>query len=231
MLKSLRLLHSHSSISCLVATSWACLSFVLLLLSDWRRNRVSLASIPAAVAGLAVWPISPRSYVSRQPMSIPSSRGKISRDSCLHDARNSLCSPGNVSEGHLARARSPPALENSKNVASSSCGSRPIGAGKIEGQRRSETGTARFQFLSCQEKERFVSYMRNLFSKHLRNQISELHFRKLPDSADFQFVKVNFKTQVCSYSGCLTIEISMAQRIAFGQISGRLARFHRFFNA
>ena len=64
---------------------------------------------------------------------------------------------------------------------------------KIEGQRRSETGTARFHSLSCQEKERFVSYMRNLFSKHLRNQISELHFRKLPDSADFQFVKVNLQ--------------------------------------
>ena len=56
LLKTLRLLHSHSSISCLVATSCACLGIVLLFLLDWRRNRGSLASIPAAVAGLAERP-------------------------------------------------------------------------------------------------------------------------------------------------------------------------------
>ena len=59
--KTLRLLHIHSSIPCLVATSWACLSVVLLFLTDWRRNQGSPASIPAAVAGLAEWPNSPRS--------------------------------------------------------------------------------------------------------------------------------------------------------------------------
>ena len=62
MLKTLRLLHSHSSISCLVATSTTTtLSVVLLFLTDWRRNGRSPASIPAAVAGLAEWPNSPRS--------------------------------------------------------------------------------------------------------------------------------------------------------------------------
>ena len=38
VLKTVRLLHGHSSISCLVATSWACLSVVPLFLTDWRRD-------------------------------------------------------------------------------------------------------------------------------------------------------------------------------------------------
>ena len=50
---NLRWLHGHSSISCLVATSWACVSVVLHFLTDWRRNQGSPASIPATVAGLA----------------------------------------------------------------------------------------------------------------------------------------------------------------------------------
>ena len=43
VLKTVRLLHSHSSISCLVATSWASLSVVPLILTDWRRNQGSPA--------------------------------------------------------------------------------------------------------------------------------------------------------------------------------------------
>ena len=38
-----------------------------------------------------------------------------------------------------------------------------------------------------------------------RNQISELHCHKFPDSIDFQCWKVNFKTEVCSDSGCFTM--------------------------
>ena len=63
VLKTLLLLHSHSSISCLVATSWACQTVSLLFLTDWRQNEVSPASIPAAVAGLVQWPNSLRSRV------------------------------------------------------------------------------------------------------------------------------------------------------------------------
>ena len=63
VLKTVHLLHSHSSTSCLVATPCASLSVVLLFLTDWRRNRGSPASIPAAVAGLAEWLNSPRSQV------------------------------------------------------------------------------------------------------------------------------------------------------------------------
>ena len=63
VLKTLLLPHSHSSISCLVATSWACLSVILFFLTDRRRNRGSPASIPVAVAGLVQWPNSLRSQV------------------------------------------------------------------------------------------------------------------------------------------------------------------------
>ena len=62
VLKTLSLLHSHSSISCLVATSGACFRVVLLVLTDWRRNRGSTASIPPAVAGLVEWLNSRRSH-------------------------------------------------------------------------------------------------------------------------------------------------------------------------
>ena len=40
-----------------------------------------------------------------------------------------------------------------------------------------------------------------------RNQISDLHFVKFPDSSDSQCRKTNFKTEVCSYSGSPTIAI------------------------
>ena len=52
--KTLRLLYSRSTVSRFVASSWACLN-VLLLLTDWRRNHKSPASILVAVAGLAEW--------------------------------------------------------------------------------------------------------------------------------------------------------------------------------
>ena len=101
MSKSLRLLHGHSSISCLVEPSWACLSFVLLFQTDWRRNRVPLASIPAAVVCLAVWPISPRSQVvslgtwsrspaNNTPINFPSRRNSFSTD--FKDAPTSAAS-------------------------------------------------------------------------------------------------------------------------------------------
>ena len=41
--------------------------------------------------------------------------------------------------------------------------------------------------------------------KNRRNQISDLHFDKFLDTSDFQCWKTNFKTEVCSCSGCPTI--------------------------
>ena len=89
--KTVRLLHSHSSISCRVASSWACLSVVLLFVTDWRQNKVSLASIPAAVASLVEWPNSLRSQVmspttlieissQHTPINFPSRRNIFSTD-------------------------------------------------------------------------------------------------------------------------------------------------------
>ena len=72
--KTVRLLHSHSSFSCLVATSWACLSVVLLFLTDWRRDRGSLASIPAAPAGLVEWLNSHRSQLVLNKRELPISK-------------------------------------------------------------------------------------------------------------------------------------------------------------
>ena len=63
-----------------------------------------------------------------QPLIIPSLRGVPSRDSALPlDTRNSMDTSGNVFESLLAREGPSSALfDNSKNLASSSCG---VGSG------------------------------------------------------------------------------------------------------
>ena len=73
------------------------------------------------------------SNVPSQPMGIPSPRGTTSRDSCLQpDTRNSLGASGHVFEGLLAPGEPSSALfGNSKNLASSSCRSKPTDTGKI----------------------------------------------------------------------------------------------------
>ena len=43
--------------------------------------------------------------------------------------------------------------------------------------------------------------------KNPRNQISELHFDKFPDLVDSQCWKTNFKTEVCSFSGCPAVAV------------------------
>ena len=40
-----------------------------------------------------------------------------------------------------------------------------------------------------------------------RNQILDLHFDKFPDTSDFQYLHINFKTEVCSCSGCRTVSM------------------------
>ena len=63
------------------------------------------------------------SHVPRQPVNIPSPRGVLSGHSGLPDTLNSMGSSGNVLQSPLAREGPSSALfENSKNVASSSCG-------------------------------------------------------------------------------------------------------------
>ena len=73
------------------------------------------------------------SHVPSQPMSIPSPRRMVSRDSCCQpDTRNSWSITGHVLEGLRARGEPSSAFfENSKNLASSSCRLKPIDTGKI----------------------------------------------------------------------------------------------------
>ena len=62
-----------------------------------------------------------------------------------------------------------------------------------------------------------MSRRRNLFSKlHSgipRNQISELHFYKFPGTAGFQCWKADFKTEVCSCSGCPTLAMLWTKEV------------------
>ena len=67
------------------------------------------------------------SHVPTEPLAIPSTRSTHCRHSGLPPyTRNSTGTPGNVFESLLAREVSPSVLlENSRNLASSSCGLRP----------------------------------------------------------------------------------------------------------
>ena len=82
--KTVRLLHCHSTISCLVVTSWTCLSVVLLFLTDRRQNRVSPASPAVAVVGLVQWPnsLTQRNLIEifshHTPINFPSRRNRVS---------------------------------------------------------------------------------------------------------------------------------------------------------
>ena len=53
--------------------------------------------------------------------------------------------------------------------------------------------------------------------ENLRNQISELHFGKFPDSADFQSWKANFETGVCSNSRYPTIAMLWIREVEMGK--------------
>ena len=149
-------------------------------------------------------------FVPSQPMSIPSPRGVISRESCLQsDTRKSLGTSGHVFEGLPApREPSSALFAYSKNWASSSCGLRPTDTGKNALQRE---GVRKEPQDFTRPTPRFArnvaggTYSQNCMVESPRNQISQLHFGKFPDSSDFQCWKVNFKTEVCSISGYPTI--------------------------
>ena len=159
-------------------------------------------------------------------MSIPSSRGMISRNSCLQlDTRNSLGTSGHVF-GLTARGAPSSALfENSKNLASRSCRLKPIYTGKIAEQRaglRKEPQdytrpTSRFarKFSTWNPLHREGgTYSQNCMMENPRNQISDLHFDKFPDSADVQCWKTNFKTEVSSNIGSPTIGMLWTKEVA-----------------
>ena len=136
---------------------------------------------------------------SRQPVSIPSPRGMISRDSGLQlDTRNSLGTSGRVFEGLLARGGPSSALfENSESLASLSCRLRPIDTGRIaeQGQelRRKPQShtipTPRFAWkFSAWNPLNHAGGIcpQNCSMENPRNQISDLHFDKFFDTSDFQ---------------------------------------------
>ena len=113
-------------------------------------------------------------HVLSQPSTAPSPRGTLCRDSGLpFDTRNSMGTSGNVFESLPARNGPSSALfENSRNLASSSCGLGPGTAGNVvergRGTRRelhsSSLPTARFNqgFATLNPSK---SYWRNLFSQ------------------------------------------------------------------
>ena len=159
------------------------------------------------------------SHVPTQPMSIPSPRRKISRDSCLQpDTRNSLGTSGHVFEGPPAPGEPSSALfGNSKNLASVSCRSKPIDTGKNCGTEREvlrkepqncSIPTPRFARKFSSRNPLYHAggtYLQNCMMEIPRNQISELHFDEFPDTSGFQCWQTNCKTEVRSCSGCSAV--------------------------
>ena len=93
------------------------------------------------------------------------------------------------------------------NLAPASCRSTPFDTGKIAPQNCS-TPTPRFarqvstwNLLYHAE----GAYPQTCLIELPRNQIPELHVDKFHDASCFQCWKTNFKTEVCSWSVCLTV--------------------------
>ena len=59
-----------------------------------------------------------------------------------------------------------------------------------------------------------------------RNQILEQHFDRFPDSTDFQCWKTNFKTEVCSCSGCPTVTMLWIKEVEVAKTVDVFFFFH-----
>ena len=146
------------------------------------------------------------SHVPSQPWRIPIPGGMISRDSgLLHNTRNSMGTSGNFLEDLLApEGPSPSFFKIPRNFTPSLC---ELMSGSTGSTMRHGEGLRREPQSSTTPTPRFTrnhetwnplyhtggTYSQNCFM----DTISELHFGKFPDSGDFQFWRVNFKTEMC----------------------------------
>ena len=144
------------------------------------------------------------SHVPSQPMSIPSPRGMLSRDSCLQsDTQNSFGISGNVFENVLALNEPSAAFfGNSRRLATA----RRLAARTDE----LETHTQHVAIPTPRIARTFSTwsppshaegaYPQNCMVEQPRNQVAEMHFDNFPDHSTFQGWKTSFKTEVCSCS-------------------------------
>ena len=128
------------------------------------------------------------SHVPSEPLSIPSLREKIRRDSCLQPyTRNSSTTSGNVFESLHGQGGPFSALENSKKLASSSCGFCPIGTSKIAEPGEGE-GCEPSTCQGCYDLESLISCRRKLQGGRLLDpEISTLLFSQRSGHLDFNF--------------------------------------------
>ena len=128
--------------------------------------------------------------------------------------------------------RSQNSSKNSKNLASSSCGLRPLDTGKImeqgEGVRREPQGstilTPRF---ATNHAEPFISHWRNVFSKLYDGKSEKSNLgaasRKIPRSSGLQCWTVNFN-EVCANSSCPTITLLCITEVEIAKSGTLLCR-------
>ena len=150
------------------------------------------------------------SHVPSQPLTLPSAREVLSRDSGLPPKyRNTIGTSGNVFESLLVGEGSSSAVfANSRNLAASSCGLRPETTGKAMAPEREVTREPQNSSITIPRFQRGAGVSDHSVgtSSHdgmidcPRFPISEMRHGKFPDSMEFQSWKVNFKTEACSKS-------------------------------
>ena len=139
------------------------------------------------------------SHVPSQPMSIPSPRGMISRDTCLQpDTRNSFGISGNVFKDLPAPSEPPAAfVGNSRISASAQCEPMSLNTGRLadranEMERNTQhfaTPTPRFvRNFSIHNPPSHAQgpYPQNCVVEQPGNQVPDMHFDKFPDLSTFQ---------------------------------------------
>ena len=150
------------------------------------------------------------SHVPSQPLNIPSPKGMLSRDSGLSlDTRNSMGTSGNVLE-HLPAQEGPSCalFEDSKNLASSSCGLGSSNTGNIMEHGRKVRRDPQSSSIQTPRFNQGIDPLNPLYHTQSRN-----HLGKFPDPLEFQSWKVNCKTEVCANSIFLQITVPWIKEV------------------
>ena len=155
------------------------------------------------------------SHVAGQPLTIPSSRKMLGRDSGLPPStRDTVGISGNVFERQPAQQGHPQDhFGNSVNLASSCRGVKP----KFTEHTMTKGSKMRpeQQDLSNSRNVRHTggTYSHGGMMEYPRFSISELHLAKFPDSMEFQSWKVNFKTELCAKTANPQITMSWITKV------------------
>ena len=147
-------------------------------------------------------------------MSVPSPRGLMSRDSCQQATQKSFGTSRHVFEDILAPSEPSTIIFGKlRSMASASCGPAPLSTGRILSEQMNWKETLRILQIPHRDLQGHVLIWNpSSYWKELIRKVAWLSYRGIksencisinsPNPPAFQFWKTNFKTAVCSCSGC-----------------------------